>query len=142
MNDDLLKQISDIKRQIETIDISLRTRRIREWGGADVIIRSVLDSNTKKWVDNQTFVLSFQATSPRRRVVITKHSKELSWLFIQLRKLFAEKLNYISKYDFYGLLAQSAIDYLANHENTQDAKSLLFAVLKTSEKFIDEQNIK
>ncbi len=65
-----------------------------------------------------------------------KWSKELSWLFYQLKNLFSEKIDYVSKYDFYGLLGQSAIDYLTNNEELQDAKGLLLTVLNTAKGFL------
>jgi hypothetical protein len=135
MKHNLLKQLENIKHQIETTDITFEAKEVMEWGGADVIIKSVLDADTEEWLREQPLVINFQSTEPRRRVVVTKYSKELSWLFYQLKELFSEEIDYISKYDFYGLLAQSAIDYLTNNEETQDSKGLLLAVLNASEKF-------
>ena len=139
MKRDLLTQVEDLKQRIETIDISIEARNVNEWGGADVIIKSRLDADTQKWLGAQPLVISFQSNEPRRRAVITNYSKELSWLFYELRNLFSEKLDYVSKYDFYGLLAQSAIDYLANNEETQDAKGLLLTVLNTSRGFCKDE---
>ena len=140
MNHELMAQIEALKRRIEITDFSLEVEDVKEWGGEDVIIKSYLDKDTEKWLEGQPLVISFQSTEPRRKAVITKYSKELSWLFYQLRDLFSEKIDNISKYDFYGLLAQSAIDYLVNNEETQDAKGLLLTVLNTSKGFCaDEQ---
>lgn len=140
MNHELISQIEALKRRIETTDFSLEVEDVKEWGGADVIIKSHLDKDTEKWLEDQPLVISFQSTEPRRRAVITKYSKELSWLFYQLKDFFSEKIDCISKYDFYGLLAQSAIDYLVNNEETRDAKGLLLTVLNTSKGFCtDEQ---
>jgi len=110
-----------------------------EWGGADVVIKERLDADTEKWLGEEPFVIGFQSTQPRRRAVITKHSKELSWLFLQLRDIFSERIDYITKYDFFGLLAQSAIDYLAVDEESQNASGLLLAVLDTAKGFSDDE---
>lgn len=139
MKRDLLTQIEELKRRIETTDISMEARDVKEWGGADVIIKRILDADTEKWLGDQLLVISFQSGEPIRRAVITKYSKELSWLFYQLKNLFSERIDYVSKYDFYGLLAQSAIDYLTNNEETQDAKGLLLTVLNTSKGFCEDE---
>lgn len=142
MNDNLLVKIDDLKHHIESVDISMEAKTTEEWGGADVIIKSILDESIKEWLGEQPIVISFQSTEPRRRAVITKYSKELSWLFYELRNLFSEKIDYISKYDFYGLLAQTAIDYLENNEEAQDAKGLLLEVLNAAKGFCDDESSK
>jgi hypothetical protein len=139
MKDSLLDQLEELESKIRASDISVLAEDVREWGGADVVISSTLNQSTKKWLENQPLVLSLQSTEPRRRAVITKHAKELSWLFCELRDLFSARVDYISKYDFYGLLAQSAIDYLARNEAATDPKGLLLAVLDSSRKFFEER---
>ena len=135
MKQDLLNRIDSLKQRIETADISIEAKAVEEWGGADVIIQQTLDADIEKWLGDQPAVIALQSTEPRRRAVITEHSKELSWLFYELRNLFSDKIDYTSKYDFYGLLAQSAINYLTDKEGPQDAKGLLLAVLNTSKGF-------
>jgi hypothetical protein len=130
-----MTRIEDLKRLIESTDTPLDVRAVKEWGGADVIIKSRLDAHTEKWLRDQPLVIGLQNTVPKRRAVITKYSKELSWLFYQLRDLFSEQIDDVSKYDFYGLLAQSAIDYLVDNEESQDAKDLLRVVLNTAKGF-------
>jgi hypothetical protein len=120
----------------------MEARTVKEWGGADVIIEARLDENTKRWLGDQPYVISPQNTDPRRRAVITEYSKELSWLFYQLRDIFHGKLDYVSKYDFYSVLAQSAIDYLKNNEDLKDAKGLLIEVLNTAKGFCDDESSK
>ena len=71
-----------------------------------------------------------------RRVVVTKYAIELSWLFIQLRELYYERINSVSKYDFYGELAQKAIDQVNETDNKCSADELLFEVLRTSKIYI------
>ena len=136
MYSEIQTKISELKKHIETVDISWEARNTKEWGGADVIIKKSRDSNIDRWLEDQPLSIGLQGNAPRRRAVITQHSKELSWLFYQLRDLYSEKIDYVSKYDFYGLLAQSANDYLANiDKNEQDAEGLLIAVLTASEGF-------
>ncbi len=139
MEDILLTQIEDLKQKIMTSDVSVEARTVREWGGADVIIKARPDKNTQNWLGNQPSVISLQSTEPRRRAVITNYSKELSWLFYQLRDIFSERIDYVSKYDFYGLLAQSAIDHIATNKESQDVKPLLLSVLNTAKGFCEDE---
>ncbi len=139
MKDSLLKQIEDLKQRIMTSDISVEASTVKEWGGADVIIKARLDKDTQNWLENQPLIISLQSTEPRRRAVITNYAKELSWLFYQLRDIFSERIDYVSKYDFYGLLAQSAIDHIATNNESQDAKHLLLSVLNTAKGFCEDE---
>ena len=142
MDDNLLIKIEDLKCLIESVDISKEAKNVKEWGGADVIIKSRLDESSKEWLEDQPIVISFQSTEPRRRAVITKYSKELSWLFYQLKFLFSEKIDYVSKYDFYGLLAQTAIEYLKISEEPRNSKGLLLAVLNQAKEFQNDESTK
>ena len=108
---------------------------VREWGGADVVIRSNLDKNTERWLEEPTLVVSGQNTIPKRRAVITPCSKELSWLFYKLKEIFRGEIDFTSKYDFYGLLAQEAIEYLELYENNVNCKMLLISVLKKAKNY-------
>ena len=106
------------------------------WGGADVIINTRMLKKHKEWIGDQPLVISFQSSKPRRRVVVTKYALELTWLFIQLRELYYNRIDSVSKYDFYGELAQKAIDILNETENTCSMEELLFEVLRTSKIYI------
>jgi len=125
-------ELDKLEQQIYREDISQKASTTKEWGGADVIICKDLDGQTKKWVEEGRIVIGFQNAEPKRRVVITEYPKELSWLFCQLKYIFSEKIDYISKYDFYGSLAQSAINYLKENKENEDMKSLLLFVLDTA----------
>lgn len=83
-------------------------------------------------------VVSFQDLTPKRRAVITEYSKEQSWLFEQLKDIFTEEIDFASKYDFYGLLAQSAIDYLETNKDNLEMRDLLLAVTNASKRFLDK----
>ena len=102
---------------------------IKLWGGADVIISSDLTPRIEKWVDDQPTVLSLQTLKPARRAVITRYASALSWLFYELKYIFSSSIDFISKYDFYGMLALSAKEYIANNEN-HDEKGLMIEVLE------------
>lgn len=119
------KSLKELKNVIDRKEYFLESNCIRDWGGADVIITS---KNIKTKNDN--IVISSQKSAPKTRLVVTKHSKELSWLFYELKNIFQKELDYISKYDFYGLLAQKALDYLEQFGDPTDPKPLLIAVLK------------
>lgn len=139
MEDSLLTQIENLEQKVKAEDISVEARTVKEWGGADVIIKERLDRDTQKWLGSQPLVISLQSTEPRRRAVITRYATELSWLFYQLKSIFSGRIDYVSKYDFYGLLAQSAIDHVAKGNETQDAKALLLAVLNTAKGFCEDE---
>ena len=100
-NDELIDELNQLREKIINEDIKEIAMADEEiqyhvenaqrwghyWGGADVLINTRLLKKHKEWLGNQPLVLSFQPTSPMRRVVITKYAVELTWLFIQLRGL-------------------------------------------------------
>jgi hypothetical protein len=133
----ILSELKKLEQQILSEDISQIARSTREWGGADVVIASSMTEGIRQWVDDQPLVISLQKTASRRRAVVTQYSKELSWLFERLKHIFSEKIDYVSKYDFYGLLAQSAIDYMENNEDNQNVKGLLMHVLNTAKGWLE-----
>lgn len=53
MNQDLFTKLDELKQKIETEHGLMDATSIKEWCGADVIIRSRLDDDTKKWLGNQ-----------------------------------------------------------------------------------------
>ena len=142
MEHNIWTELERVEERLQTEDISRKASTTREWRGADVIISKGLDNNFKKWLQNQPLVLSSQDTEPRRRAVITEYSKELSWLFYKLREIFSDRIDYTSKFDFYGSLAQSAIDYLGKNKESRDVKALLLTVLSTSKGFLEKSGKK
>jgi len=137
MEHNVWTELERIEERLQIEDISKRASTTKEWRGADVIISQRLDNNFRKWLQDLPLVLSSQDTEPRRRAVITEYSKELSWLFYKLRDIFSDRIDYVSKYDFYGSLAQSAIDYLGKNKESRDVKVLLLTVLSTSKRFLE-----
>jgi len=138
MEQNIWTELERVEERLQTEDISRKASTTREWRGADVIISKGLDNNFRKWLTGQPLVISPQDTEPRRRAVITEYSKELSWLFYKLREIFSDRIDYTSKFDFYGSLAQSAIDYLGKNKESRDVKALLLTVLGTSKRFLEK----
>jgi len=129
MNKDINTMLVDLKNKINNGEYKTESRGVREWGGADVIISSTLSKIIKEWLGDQNVVISLQKTTPKKRAVITEHSKELSWLFYELKNIFRSRIDYISKFDFYGFLAQSSLDYLENSSIDQNCEDLLLTVI-------------
>ncbi len=129
MNETIAKQLDELQRKIEAGDFIRDAQTVSEWGGADVIISSRLSQDVEKWLGDGHLVISLQDTEPRRRAVITACSKELSWLFYRLRDIFVGTIDFMSKYDFYGRLAQSAIDYIEANKECSECTHLLKTVL-------------
>jgi hypothetical protein len=63
--------------------------------------------------------------------VVTKYSKELSWLIFELKDVFKENLNYFNKYSFYGRLAEKANKSI--ELNGDNLNQLLLDVLDEAE---------
>ena len=138
----ILIELDILRKKIQSGDFLKEVGSAQEWGGADVIIKNQLDKNTEEWLEGQPLTISLQNSEPRRRVVITEFSKELSWLFDQLRSIFSEKIDSISKYDFYGSIAQAALDYIDKDKEAVEQKKLLFTVLDESINFINDEDAK
>ena len=136
MNQELIEKLDSLERKIESGNIVREASSIMEWAGADVIISSQLNDSVKEWFGDQFMVISLQKTEPRRRAVITEFSKELSWLFYQLKDIFAEEIDNMSKHDFYGMLAQASIDYLEKNPENLKCDQLLYSVLDKAKSFL------
>lgn len=129
-------KLDEIGLKIKNNEYSSELRRVRAFGGADVIVSNEFSPENERWVNDQHFVISPQSTAPRKRLVITPYAIELSWLFHQLADVFHEQIDFINKYDFYGLLAQNALDFIENNNNEYDCNSLLIYVLDESRNFL------
>ena len=135
MNDTALK-IQLIERKIESKKYLKEVKNIREWGGADVIIRSEMTRDLARWLDAQPTVVSFQSTDPMRRLILTRYSKELSWFFYQLADLFKEIYDYVSKYDLYACFAESAKEHLDRNKDTGPEGLLLYVLNDGTNRFL------
>lgn len=109
--------------------------KVSEWGGAEVKISNKLTPKLESWRGDQNIVISFQNIEPRRRLVITNHSKELSWLFNQLQDIFRDRIDDSSKYDFFGSLAQTAINCIEENKGDVECKILLTKVIDAAKKY-------
>ena len=138
MSKKLIKELDALKRNIKSGKFGKEASSAKEWDEAGVIISSQLNDSIKGWFGDQFMVNSLQKTEPGRRAVITEFSKELSWLFYQLKDIFAEELNYISKHVFYGMLAQVSIDYLEKNQENPKCDQLLHSVLGEARSFSNE----
>lgn len=115
-----------LSRQIEESSIE-DIRANREWGGADVIIAPVsIDS------------ASSGGFYPEPRTVVTQFSREVSWLFEQLRDAFSGVLDGDSKIEFYGRLANAAKTYQQHVNGGENAKDILRAVLYEAVTILEE----
>ena len=93
--------------------------RIPEWRGADVRFTS-------------DFATDFEARDPfyHDLTVRTRNAGPATWFVFQMRDLFDGWLDYGNKYGFYELLAQAALEHLADTQpESEDAKPLLRAML-------------
>ncbi len=98
----------------------------KEWDGANVIITSGQNNRVSR---------SFYS---ELRLVITDDAQELSWLFYQLRDIFAELYDSTSKLEFFGRLANTALRYQRISKDDKNQRDLLFAVLHEAFAILDE----
>lgn len=138
MRELISRRLDELETEIEKGVFFSQGCNATEWGGADVIIRSNMTPKIKEWQNDTHLVISLQKTQPRRRAVITPFSKELSWLFYNLKDVFEGTIDYISKYDFFGRLAQVAIDYAEIHRESIDCNHLLKAVLDEARRMVPQ----
>ena len=138
MKKDVNANLEELRACVAGDGIPLISSNEGQWGGADVVILGEMDDQTRKWLDEQPVVISPQSTEPRRRAIVTRHSQELSWLFLRLKALFADRIDFVSKYDFYGLLAKAALDHIEANGDGEDCKPLLLAVLARAEEMARE----
>ncbi|MGE5681188.1 MAG: hypothetical protein ACM34K_09960 [Bacillota bacterium] len=129
MTKELLEKIDAIERSIDSGIYVHEAVKVSEFGGADVIITQKITEEEKSWLGESNIILSLQADAPGRRVVETIYSKELSWLFYELRDAFNGVIDFASKYEFYGGLAQSASDHLKQNGDDSKCQDLLKAVI-------------
>lgn len=117
------EKIDVLREFILTKDITNEAKKTILFGGADISIVSKLPDQKNSFYGDPQFV-------------VTKFSKELSWLIFHLKELFKEDLDYMNKYPFYGRLAESA-----NKSISIDSKNLtkiLLDILEEAEKMSKE----
>ena len=136
MDESIANKLKLLRDSIEASNYSLDN--IREWGGADVIITKDVERIDPDWVKNQPIIISEQEGEPQRRIVVTEHAIELSWVFIQLRDIFGESIDFYNKYHFYGSLAQSALNVISQNEGKVELSKLLLKVVSSAENFFSK----
>ncbi|HRW81286.1 MAG TPA: hypothetical protein P5285_10905, partial [Desulfomonilia bacterium] len=96
--------------------------RADRWSGADVVISPTPIPDTSD------------------TVVVTRHHKELGWLFGALRVSFDWHLDYLNKYEFFGCLAEAARAHLDGRENdnVEDSSGLLLCVIDAAGAYLDD----
>src|SRR5271166_4941521 len=111
-----------LNEKVEAITANVvagRIGRSEPWGGTGIVI---------------------SATPPQPRAepgfyrdpqyVVTPYARQLSWLFNRLRGAFSDAIDYLSKFEFYGRLADAANRYnIADSTESQSVEGLLVAVL-------------
>lgn len=99
----------------------------RYWGGADVVITAKAPKP------------STGGFYPDPRYVVTRFSRELSWLFEEMGVTFFNFLDGCNKIEFYGRLANMAIRYQQRlKDETETEKDLLLAVLHEAFTMLEE----
>lgn len=135
-DNEIIKSMNELEKYILTVEFNEEAQETSNWGGADVVIEESMSDCIKNWLGDQPLVISHQKMEPRRRAVITPYAKELSLLFCKLRDIFIGKIDYTSKYDFYGILAQSAIDYKTENPEEYNKIDLLKTVINQAHIFL------
>jgi len=64
--------------------------------------------------------------------VLTSYAEELSWVVFQLKDVFLEEIDYLTKYGFYPSLGRAANHAIAVNE---DLKGILLAVINDAKDF-------
>lgn len=118
------KRRNDLIKLSQLIKEDKISKADREWGGADVII-----TNRQPELSKNNFY-------PEPRYVVTKFSLELSWLFNQLKDIFSELIDGMTKIEFYGRLANAGISYTSHSNN--NCKELLLSVLHEAFAMLEE----
>jgi gamma-glutamylcyclotransferase (GGCT)/AIG2-like uncharacterized protein YtfP len=114
--------------KIENENFNNIIKGAKEWGGAGVIITHEDDNDKKKWRDN----------NPTHTLVKTEFSIELSWLFKELQKIFSERIDSMTKYGFFRLLATTAISYCSNNQKNINRNSMLSSIIEVAREMLDE----
>jgi hypothetical protein len=110
---------SRIIRAADATPFHLQQREMPEWQGAGVKIRS-----------SETPVGSPTAIQHNDQpTLLTRHAFALTWLLLELRDAFGEKIDFSNKYEFYGELEEVARRHLSTYQpEPSDPRPLLFSV--------------
>lgn len=112
--------MEQVESQLEILTSRIQSGEVgrsREWRGAKVVIAQTAP---------EPLGAGFY---PEPRLVITQIAPQLSWLFYRLRDVFSPHYDYVSKFEFFGRLANAALRYQRLREGRDDAM-MLSAVLR------------
>jgi hypothetical protein len=107
--------MDDIQELVEKINSGQFPKEFSHFGGADLIITNDPNRNFHEG----------------DLVIYTEHASALSWLLIELKKVYDSSLNYKNKYEFYpyiGELIQASVN-----ANDDLFETMLFVVDKIEE---------
>lgn len=112
------QKLKELRQMVLTQDISKIAEETEFFRGADIIV-----SDDPGCPDSNGWSVYTK--------VVTPFAKEVSWLLIQLRDTFSDKLDYMNKYFFFGTLAQAANDSMA--AGKVEKTDLLASILNAAE---------
>ncbi|MGH8827735.1 MAG: hypothetical protein ACRDVZ_09120 [Jiangellaceae bacterium] len=122
-------EMQGVRAGLQTLDQGVSSGAVgrgRLWGGAGVrIVRAAPEP-------------SAGSGFPDPRTVVTRFAYELSWLFSELWTAFQPVLDYASKIEFFGRLANAADRYQAKAVDGENVRDLLGAVLHEAYAIADE----
>ena len=107
-------ELQKLRELLTSQDITKLSETTENFYGADIIV-----SDDPKCPDTNGW--------SNLTKVVTPYVKEVSWLLIQLRDIFAEELDYMNKYYFFGTLAGKANACIADGRN--EKVDLLLGIL-------------
>jgi len=129
MKFETLQKLDKLQEEIEVRAFDREKTAIDEWEDFDVIVRSQQDDRTRRWVRIPAQTFEFHQAEARRRAVVTRYARELSWLFEALRKIHPDEIERLSNHDFYAFLADAANLYIEENKGGLAASRLLEAVM-------------
>lgn len=125
------EQIVELEKKIRSCGNRRKIQVCNLFGGTDVIIEFHETERTKHFLgSNQPYYINGVNYYSGRQVVITKDAKELSWLFKQIRDIIHSRIDYVSRYEFFGILAQTSNEFIRKFDDTQTSEQLLLHVLE------------
>lgn len=133
------RQLDELRASIERGKHEREAADIRLWCGADVMISPEMTGEIREWLGDQIEMVNFQELPAMRRAVITPHARELSWLFQKLGDIFIDELDHVTRYDFFGGMAQKAINLKAGSDNEPCCEALFEVALEWARAFHNGQ---
>ena len=129
MNFEVLQKLDKLEQRIAEREYEA-AGDVEMWDGFDVVVSAHADDSLEHWVRIPTQSCDFHRVEARRRAVVTRYARELSWLFEQLRDIHPGEIERITDEDFYALLSDEANQYIEEHKAGATASHLLESVIK------------